>query len=160
MLQGWELLSERYEPMWMTEWNCDILVKFMDANLGHLHCMLKHKDKSRWKHDSFKGVFQKILEAVFVEWYSDKCCLAAWSNIRQVNSSYSANNQHNSGFCEIEFLRRRTSTHDLSACQPEEWMNTQHSRPQDRSPALGVNKQNSVDWDSSLHRILASLTAF
>ena len=136
MLQGWELPSQRYEPMWMTEWNCDILEKFMDANLGHLHCMLKHKDKSRWKHDSFKGISQKVLEAVFVEWYSDKCCLTVWSNIRQVNSSYSANPQQNSGFCEIEFLRRRTSTHDLSACQPEEWMNTQHSRPQDRSPAL------------------------
>lgn len=34
--------------------------------------MLTNKDKSRWKHNSLKVIFQKILEAVFIERHSVK----------------------------------------------------------------------------------------
>lgn len=34
--------------------------------------MSTNKDKSRWKQDFLKGTFQRVLEAVFIEWHSDK----------------------------------------------------------------------------------------
>ena len=55
------------------EWDFDILVKFIDIKLETcLRCMLTNKDKSRWKHNSLKVIFQKILEPVFIERHSVK----------------------------------------------------------------------------------------